>query len=96
MPIFEYECRGCGNQFELLHLPNRETTVACPACQGVDLEKLPTGFAVTSAEISQARVKKARAANLASSTFKDKKIAEADHIRKHVSEHQERVRNETK
>lgn len=97
MPIFEYECRGCGNQFELLVLPNREATAACPQCQGQELDKLiPSSFGFSSAEIAQERVKKARARFQASKDVKDKKIAEAEHIREHVSEHQERVRNETK
>jgi putative FmdB family regulatory protein len=97
MPIFEYECRGCGHQFELLVLPNREQAAACPECQGKELEKLiPSTFGFSSAEIAQERVQKARALYKASKDVKDKKIAEAEHIREHVSEHQERVRNETK
>jgi putative FmdB family regulatory protein len=38
MPIFEYQCRGCGHQFEALV---RKTDVpACPSCASTDLEKL--------------------------------------------------------
>lgn len=37
MPIYEYSCKGCGHQFELLVL--KGTTPACPSCQGQDLEK---------------------------------------------------------
>lgn len=39
MPIFEYACKKCGKEFELLVRPNGETP-ACPACQGTELEKL--------------------------------------------------------
>ncbi len=46
MPIFEYECRGCHHQFEILVLPKTEP--ACPACQGTDLEKLLSVSAVSS------------------------------------------------
>ncbi|MDP7478363.1 MAG: zinc ribbon domain-containing protein, partial [Vicinamibacterales bacterium] len=46
MPIFEYECRGCHHQFELLVLP--KTTPACPDCQGTDLEKLLSISSVSS------------------------------------------------
>ena len=93
MPIYEYRCNGCGDEFEFLQLPARATTPACPSCSGEDLERLPTGFAVSSDEIRQARVQKARALRKNSSNFKDQKIAEAEHIREHVFEHQERVQN---
>ncbi len=45
MPLFEYECRGCGRQFE--HLTREGQTPACPACRGVDLQKLLSVFAVS-------------------------------------------------
>jgi hypothetical protein len=48
---------------------------------------------VNSAEISQARVQKARALRKNSSNFKDEKRAEAEHIREHIQEHGERVQN---
>ena len=38
MPIFEYSCRACAHQFELLVL--KSTVVACPECKSADLEKL--------------------------------------------------------
>jgi len=81
MPIYEYECRGCGEQFELLVLKN--TVAACPACQSEDLEQLISGFAVSSAEISQANVKAARRQLASSSNYRDKKVAEAEEIREH-------------
>jgi putative FmdB family regulatory protein len=38
MPIFEYQCRECGHQFEALV---RKTDVpACPSCTSTDLERL--------------------------------------------------------
>lgn len=91
MPIYEYVCGGCGNEFELLVL--KDTKIACPACQGEQLERLLSGFAVNSPEMSQARVRAARKASAASKNFKDKQIAEAEHIREHISEHRENVRN---
>jgi putative FmdB family regulatory protein len=47
MPIFEYACKACGKEFEALVL---KTTPApsCPACQGVDLEKLISRPAIKS------------------------------------------------
>jgi putative FmdB family regulatory protein len=38
MPLFEYRCRGCQGEFELL-VRNGEPP-ACPRCEGADLERL--------------------------------------------------------
>ena len=38
MPIYEYRCRGCMHEFELLVLGRR--TPACTSCESEDLEKL--------------------------------------------------------
>jgi len=46
MPLFEYECRGCGHHFE--YLTRADQTPACPACSGVDLQKLLSVFAAHS------------------------------------------------
>jgi putative FmdB family regulatory protein len=46
MPIYEYECRGCGNRFETLVYG--ATVPACPSCSGNDLLKLISSFAVAS------------------------------------------------
>jgi len=82
MPIYDYHCRQCGEEFELLVLKN--TVVACPACQGADLEQLLSGFSVASDERTRANVKAARRQYAGSSDYKDKKIAEADEIREHA------------
>ena len=37
MPIYEYTCASCGNEFELL--VRSQTTPACPACDSQDLER---------------------------------------------------------
>ncbi len=39
MPIYEYECRGCHNQFEFLVLPTTPPA-SCPNCKSTDLDKL--------------------------------------------------------
>ena len=83
MPIYEYECRQCGHQFEFLVLPSSNTTPACPECKGQELERLLSGFAVNTAELSRARVKQARAANAQSKDQKDKKVAEAEEVKHH-------------
>lgn len=42
MPLFEYECRKCGHQFEALVIGSR--TPACPKCKSLELEKKPSAF----------------------------------------------------
>jgi putative FmdB family regulatory protein len=37
VPLFEYECRTCGHQFEALIIGARKPI--CPKCKGDDLEK---------------------------------------------------------
>jgi len=46
MPIYEYACRGCGKQFEVL--VRKGDTPACPSCASQDLEKLLSEIAVKS------------------------------------------------
>ena len=84
MPIFEYSCRTCGHRFEFLKLPATTAAPRCPACDGEDLERLLSGFAMSTADLTQARVKAARKARLDSKDTKDKRVAdaeEADHHR---------------
>ena len=38
MPIYEYACQDCAHRFELL--VRKDTTLACPSCQGQKLERL--------------------------------------------------------
>ena len=44
MPLYEYECRGCGRRFE--YLTREAQAPDCPSCHGSDLEKLLSVFAV--------------------------------------------------
>jgi putative FmdB family regulatory protein len=58
MPIYEYSCKGCGHQFELLVLAG--TTAACPSCQGEDLERQVSLPAVKSDSTHALAMKAAR------------------------------------
>lgn len=49
MPIFEYECGGCGATFEML-VRSAQVTVACPRCGSGDVAKQFSSFAVATAE----------------------------------------------
>lgn len=44
MPIFEYVCRNCSKQFELLVQGSQ--AAACPSCQSTNLEQQLSVFAV--------------------------------------------------
>jgi putative FmdB family regulatory protein len=47
MPIYEYECLGCGQRFEKLERSTKsplETT--CPRCGGREVRRLPSVFGV--------------------------------------------------
>ena len=83
MPIYEYQCRGCGQRFEYLALPGSTSPEGCPECAGTDLERLISGFAVNSADLTSARVASARKAIAASKDTKDRHVAQAEYERKH-------------
>ena len=44
MPIYEYSCPDCGNQFSHLHKRLGETAPACPKCQGANARKRISTF----------------------------------------------------
>lgn len=43
MPIYEYNCEECGEQFELL-LRRADEEVRCPKCDGTSVERLLSVF----------------------------------------------------
>ena len=43
MPIYEYACSKCGNEFEMLVRPS--TVPGCPSCRSTELEKKLSVFA---------------------------------------------------
>ena len=47
MPLYEYNCLGCGRQFELLIL-RPDQPIACPGCASESVERLISTFAVNS------------------------------------------------
>ena len=51
MPIFEYQCSACGNEFEML-VRNSSPAPECPACNGTELRKKLSAFAALSGAAS--------------------------------------------
>ena len=52
MPLFDFNCRSCGHQFEALVRAGQAPV--CPACGAPDPERQLSAFAVKTAERSQA------------------------------------------
>jgi len=44
MPLYEFACRACGQRFE--DLVRGQEQSRCPGCDGTDLQRLVSSFAV--------------------------------------------------
>ena len=40
MPIYEYECKGCGHKFEAIQRISDDALQDCPECEQAELKKL--------------------------------------------------------
>ena len=60
MPIYDFHCRACDHEFEALVRPQDQEPPKCPSCQSVDLERLLSSFAVSTAEKTKAAVRQSR------------------------------------
>ncbi len=54
MPLFEYACKQCDHQFEVLVRSGEKPQ--CPSCHGVDLERRLSVFAAHTATTGAAEV----------------------------------------
>ena len=80
MPLYDFHCRACGHEFEGLVRP-QDPPVACPSCKGQDLERLPSGFAVSTAEKTAAAARASRKRQV--NANKDKVIADEEYRKEH-------------
>jgi putative FmdB family regulatory protein len=82
MPLYEYECKTCGTQFE--QLVRTGDVPACPSCKGHELTRLLSLSSVSSEHTRQSNFNKARAA--AKVVQRDKDVAQAEYEKKHREE----------
>lgn len=79
MPLYEFECRQCGRRFEAL--VRVSSTPSCPACEGHDLKRLLSMFAVSSENTKRSALSSARRQN--AKILRDKQIAEHEESHHH-------------
>ena len=81
MPLFDFRCISCGNEFEAL--VRSSEIPECPSCKSVDLEQLQSMFAVHSLETTKARVRTAGKTMRQSRAFRDKVVADREEVERH-------------
>ncbi len=84
MPLYEYRCRACAHQFEVLirHLE----APTCPSCAAADPERMLSSFAVSSQARSRAALQTARQRFTHSAARRDELRHEQEEVREHVQE----------
>jgi putative FmdB family regulatory protein len=70
MPLFEYQCKRCGTNFEALVRPG-DPSPSCPECHSEELEKLLSMFAVSSETTRQQALSDGRRRSAAVKREKD-------------------------
>ena len=84
MPLYDYSCKKCGHEFEVLIRPG-SSAVACGACGSDDVERLLSGFAVSSEHTRAANLKAGR--KYYAKDRKDKAMAQLEYEKHHREEH---------
>ena len=57
MPFYEYVCRGCGHEFEMMRaMSERDRPLRCPTCQSDIVERKLSRFAVSDSAGSAAAI----------------------------------------
>ncbi len=79
MPLYEFVCGSCGQQFEAL--VRRSGAPVCPRCSSSDLQRVPSLFAVDSPTTRRAALESGRRRN--TKTARDKQVAEHEERHHH-------------
>jgi putative FmdB family regulatory protein len=82
MPLYDFECRTCGREFEALVRAGDEPQ--CPDCHGRDLVRQLSTFALSTDERRQAAAKQSRQLQIRKN--RDKVIADEEYRQKHDKE----------
>jgi putative FmdB family regulatory protein len=82
VPLHEFECRACGSSFELLL--RGATPPICPSCASADLDRLISGFAVSSEGTRGSALQAARRKSLQNRDRRDKQRADAEDTLEHL------------
>ena len=86
MPIFEYRCSACGNEFEILVL-NSSPVCECPSCRSQEVEKLMSISSVSSDQTRRRASGDIRARNRA--LRRDHSHEEVKRMESHAHDHDE-------
>src|SRR5262245_28753892 len=84
MPIFEFRCRSCGAEFEVL--VRGAEAPACPACHSMGIERILSMFSVSTAERSKASLVAAKKRYQQSKVRQDQVRHQAEEVREHVQD----------
>jgi len=82
VPLFDFRCKTCGNEFEKLVRPGE--TPRCPTCQNENLEKQLPIVALSTDDSRAANALKSRKQQIAKR--KDAIVAEEEYREKHDKE----------
>jgi putative FmdB family regulatory protein len=82
VPLFDFRCRQCGEEFEAL--VRGADPVECRACHGSDVERLLSTFALSTDERRHAAALDSRRRQIAKN--RDKVIADEEYRQKHDKE----------
>lgn len=85
MPLHEYRCLECDDEFETLVRP-AEPAPSCPSCGSQRLDRVLSMFAVSSAEQSRRTLAAARNAYRTSRSRAEHRRHEGEIIREHLQE----------
>ena len=80
MPLFEYKCRTCGYEFEAL--VRAGLLPICPSCEGQELERMLSLFAVSSESTRGQALKDGR--QRSASVRREKDQAQLEYEREHT------------